>query len=76
MSHKVTFSKHLSVDEAFHSLVMGVFIHNPCFQMEKLGNLSEINIYSRYGDAFQSGLTTFGRLSPAEQVYLIQHLQK
>ena len=76
MKSKVTPNEYSTAHIAFHTLVAGVFIHNPWFQLETLGNLTEDTIYSRYGNSFQTGLTTFSRLSPAEQSYLVNYLQK
>ena len=62
--------------EVFTTLLMGIFVNNPLMDIQSLRNVSPETVMNRYGTSFQNGLDTFGRLSNAEQVYLINHLQK
>ena len=62
--------------DAFTTLLMGVFIHNPYFPIDQFGSLTEADIYRRYGPSLLNGLTTFSKLSLAEQSYLVHYLQK
>ena len=62
--------------EVFTTLLMWIFLNNPIIDIQSLGTISQEAVIRRYGVSFQNGLHTFGRLSDAEQVYLINHLQK
>lgn len=61
---------------AFTTLLMGVFIHNPYFPIDQFGNITETDVYRRYGPSLSRGLTTFSQLSSAEQNYLVHYLQR
>ena len=60
---------------AFTTLFVGIFVESPLVNTQKLG-VSEASVFKRYGETFEDGLTTFGRLSVAEQMFLVKHLQK
>ena len=59
----------------FKTLLTGIFLNSPMIDNRMLVGVSEESTYYRYGPRFRNGLTTFGNLSSAEQIYLIHHLQ-
>ena len=61
---------------SFTTLFVGIFLHSPLIKAKDISGISESSILQRYGSSFQRGLTTFGRLSVAEQTFLVHHLQQ
>ena len=61
---------------AFNTLLMGIFINSPLIDNRLLNGITKEDLYMQYGQPFYDGLLTFGRLSGAEQIYLIHYLQR
>ena len=59
----------------FKTLLTGIFLNSPMIDSRMLVGVSEESAHYRYGPRFRNGLTTFGTLSSAEQIFLIHHLQ-
>ena len=61
---------------SFTTLFVGIFLHSPLIPTEALHGITENSILQRYGPSFPKSLNTFGRLSAAEQTFLVHHLQQ
>ena len=62
---------------AFTSLLMGLFLNNSSIiSISGLSNVTEKEIYRRYGQPLLKALDVFGDYSTPEQVYVINSLQR